>query len=404
MLLDETYTRRRRLKRIVLIGCVAIIGLVAGMVFPDGGQVLSEDSNDIISRSLIFFIGDGMGPEIVSIAKIYAEESLGKELNMVRLANTGTTGYMTTHSQDRLVTDSAASGTAMATGQKTNNGMVGMSPDGRICTNLLEEAVASGRAVGVVTTTSVTDATPASYLAHAASRGHHFGIAEQIVEGDATVVMGGGYWFFLPPERGKRRDGRNLAEEAEDRGFEVVFTREELEAAREDRLIGLFAHDAMPYEQARDAGEVPSLAEMTAKALDVLEFDPDGFFLVVEGGRIDHAEHDNRIADALADLLAFDAAIGLAMEYQEDHESLTIVISADHDCGGPAITRADYGYPARDDIDHVMSNRCEFVRWVSGHHTGTMVPVFVRGPGAERFSGIQDNTELHDDMALLLGL
>jgi alkaline phosphatase len=392
------------LKRILLAGWVVVVASVAAVGVVDVGQVLSEDSGDVSSRSLIFFVGDGMGPEIVSIAKIYSEESLGKELNMVRLANTGTTGYMTTHSQDRLVTDSAASGTAMATGQKTNNGMIGMSPDGQICTNLFEEAVASGRAVGVVTTTSVTDATPASFLAHAISREHHFGIAEQIVEGDATVVMGGGYLFFLPPERGKRWDGRNLAREAEDRGFEVVFTREELEVAGDDRVIGLFARDAMPYERVRDAGDVPSLAEMTAKALEVLETDPDGFFLVVEGGRIDHAEHDNRIADALADLLAFDAAIGLAMEYQEDHESLTIVISADHDCGGPAITGGDYGYPARGDLEHVMSNTCGFVRWVSGHHTGTMVPVFVRGPGAERFSGIQDNTELHDDMALLLGL
>ncbi len=392
------------MERILLVGCVVVVAGVVVMGVVDVGQVLSEDSGDVISRSLIFFVGDGMGPEIVSIAKIYSEESLGKELNMVKLANTGETGYMTTHSQDRLVTDSAASGTAMATGQKTNNGMVGVSPDGQICTNLFEEAVASGRAVGVVTTTSVTDATPASYLAHEISREHHFGIAEQIVKGDATVVMGGGYWFFLPPERGKRWDGRNLASDAEDLGFEVVFTREELEAAGDDRVIGLFARDAMPYERVRDVTEVPSLAEMTAKALEVLETDPDGFFLVVEGGRIDHAEHDNRIADALAELLAFDAAIGLAMEYQEDHESLTIVISADHDCGGPAITGGDYGYPAHGDLEHVMSNACGFVRWVSGDHTGTMVPVFVRGPGAERFSGIQDNTELHDDMALLLGL
>jgi alkaline phosphatase len=353
---------------------------------------------------MIFFIGDGMGPQIVSIAKIYAEEVLGSGLNMVKLANTGTTGYMTTHSEDKLVTDSAASGTAMATGHKTGNGIVGMSPDGDVFENLFEEAVASGKSVGVVTTTSITDATPASYLAHAISRGHHYTIAEQIVGGYATVAMGGGYRYFLPPERGKRWDERDLTGEAGDHGFEVVFTRDELLGSRSDRLLGLFAPAAMPYELSRDAATVPSISEMTTKALEVLKTDPDGFFLVVEGGRIDHAEHDNRIGDALADLLAFDAAIGLAMAYQEEHEWVTIVVSADHDCGGPAITGGDEGYPSYDNIESLASNGCKIVGWVSGHHTGTMVPVFAKGPGAEGFSGIQDNTELHDRMAGVLGL
>ena len=175
-------------------------------------------------------------------------------------------------------------------------------------------------------------------------------------------------------------------------------------ASDADRLLGLFASAEMPYERVRDAERVPSLTDMTIKALEILADDPDGFLLVVEGGRIDHAEHDQSIGDALADLLAFDAAIGWAMEYQKDHESLTIVVSADHDCGGPALTRGDDGYPTHDDIEDVAADGCGFVGWVSGHHTGTMVPVFAAGPGAERFSGIQDNTELHDKLAGLLGL
>jgi alkaline phosphatase len=160
----------------------------------------------------------------------------------------------------------------------------------------------------------------------------------------------------------------------------------------------------LPYERVRDREQVPSLGEMTVKALDILANDPDGFLLMVEGGRIDHAEHENSIPDAVIDFLAFDDAIGEAMSYQERDSTLTIVVTADHDCGGPAITASGYGYPTYNQIDRITEDRCPFVRWVSGDHTGTMVPVFARGAGAECFSGIQSNTELHGNLAGLLGL
>ena len=365
---------------------------------------LRAAEEELPRASVIFFIGDGMGPQIVSIAKIYSEHSLGADLNMVRLANTGTAGYQTTHSADKLVTDSAASGTALATGEKTNNGLVGMSPDGRELENLFERAVADGKSVGVVSTTAVTHATPASFLAHVPSRNMQFEIAEQIVHGDAAVVLGGGYDYFLPPARGKRADGRDLAEEARDRGFEVAFNSEDLDRFKGERLLGLFAADHMPYERARRQGEVPSLLEMTGKAVEILADDPDGFLLVVEGGRIDHAEHGNNISDAIGDFFAFDAAIGHAMDYQKRDSTLTIVVSADHDCGGPALTAALNRYPSYDDLESLAGEDCPFVGWVSGDHTGTMVPVFANGPGAGAFSGILDNTELHDAIAATLGL
>jgi alkaline phosphatase len=323
---------------------------------------------------------------------------------MVGLANTGTTGYMTTHSEDRLVTDSAAAGTALATGSKTSNGVVGMSSDGERLKNLFERALEKGKAVGLVTTTSVTDATPASFLAHAPSREMHFEIASQILESDASVVMGGGYWYFLPPKRGRRSDGEDLTERARERGFEVVYDREELERARGERLLGLFASDVLPYEGARRSYETPSLSDMLTKALQVVTKDPDGFLLVVEGGRIDHAEHENKISDALADFFAFDDAIGHAMNYQEGDSTVTILVTADHDCGGPAITATLLGYPSYDDLESLVGENCPFVRWISDNHTGTMVPVFARGPGTDVFSGIQDNTDIHDNIVWLLGL
>jgi alkaline phosphatase len=311
---------------------------------------------------------------------------------------------MTTHAEDKLVTDSAASGTALATGHRTNNGMVGVTPDGEPVANLFEAAVKQGKAVGVVTTTSVTDATPAAFLAHAFSRQMHSDIARQIIESEASVVLGGGWWFFMPPDKGKREDGIDLTEEARLKGFDVVFDRDQMVASSGDRLLGLFAGEVLPYERVRAKNEVPSLAEMTLKALEILSRDPDGFVLMVEGGRIDHAEHENSISDAVIDFLAFDDAIAEGMRHQATDSTVTILVSADHDCGGPAITAAGYGYPSYNQVDKIADEGCRFVKWVSGDHTGTMVPVFARGPGAHRFSGIQSNSELHDDLASTLGL
>jgi len=358
---------------------------------------------DAPARSLILFIGDGMGVQITSIALLYAEKEMGAELNMIKLANQGVTGLVSTHSADKLVTDSAASGTAIATGVMTNNGVVGMAPDGGILQNLFEVALWEGKAVGVVTTTSVTDATPGSFLAHVPYRGEHEDIAGQIVEGSANVVMGGGRMFFQPPPDGKRKDGSDLIEAARERGFQVAFTAEELEAAGQGRLLGLFSREVMPFELDRDQALVPSLADMMTKALDILDDDPDGFMLVVEGGRIDHAAHENSIEDALADLFAFDEAIGRAMTYQESDSTLAIVVTADHDCGGPAITGTSYAYPHFGALDEIEEGDSEFLQWISGHHTATMVPVFASGPGAGRFAGVQHNTELHARLAWLLG-
>ncbi len=365
---------------------------------------LQHQDDPEVARGVVLFIGDGMGPGIISIAKIYSEVSTDMTLNVVRLANDGYVGLMTSHSADRLVTDSAASGTAMATGHKTSNGMVGMLPDGTVLKNIFEEAYAAGKSVGVVTTTSVTDATPASFLAHSRSRTNHEEIALQIIEGNATVVLGGGLRYFLPPERGARSDGRDLTEEATKRGFDVVFTRQGLIASKGTRLLGLFASGVMPYERARNTKKTPSLSEMVAKALDLLSKDEDGFVLVVEGGRIDHAEHENNIADALGDFFAFDAAVGLVMEYASENPGIAIIVTADHDCGGPAITATPRGYPTYKEIDSLVGSMCPFVKWVSDSHTGTMVPVFAIGPGAKHFKGVLDNTDIHDRMLEILGL
>jgi alkaline phosphatase len=391
--------------RILLVAAAIAVGVTC---WPGSTGAVSWDQGrpemGPQAKSLILFIGDGMGPEIVSLAKIYSDKVLGRDLNCALLANAGSVGMTTTYSSDRLVTDSAASGTALATGSKTNNGAVGIAPDGAVLENIFEKALRSGKAVGVVTTTSVTDATPASFLAHVSMRSQEVGIASQIVAGDATVVMGGGRVYFLPGELGRRTDGRNLLDEARAKGMDVVLDRESLRARQGNRVLGLFADDDLPFESERRDYETPSLSEMLTEALRLLTPDPDGFVLVVEGGRIDHAEHDNDISAALGEFFAFDEALGRAMEYQHSDSTLLIIVTADHDTGGPAITAGYAGYPGIDEAQNITDSASSPVKWFSGGHTCTMVPVFARGPGEGAFSGMRDNTDINYGIVSVLGL
>jgi alkaline phosphatase len=372
-----------------------------------GGSAFAAGAQIAEAKSLILLIGDGMGPQILSIGKVYSEMELNAELNMVLLANRGALGYVTTHSADKLVTDSAASGTALACGKKTNNGMVGWLPDDTPIENICDIALRQGKSVGAVTTTSVTHATPACFLAHHKYRTYEWDIAEQIAEGDANVVLGGGTKYFLPPERGGGRRGGDLTVQAAERGFDVVFDRESMLASEAGRLLGLFSPESMPFELERDVEKVPSLTEMTAKAIEILSRDEDGFVLMVEGGRIDHAEHENNIARSIGDLIAFDAAVGYAMEFQEDNPDVIVIVTADHDCGGPAITAskgAYDGYPGIDQYHAIDDESPPFIGWVSGDHTATMVPIIAIGPGEEHFRGIIDNVDVNRHMVAILGL
>ena len=370
-------------------------------------QARAEAEAEAEAKSLMLFIGDGMGPGILTIGLIFYRMELGSDLNMVTLANSGVTGYANTYSADKLVTDSAASGTAIACGSKTDNGKVGVLPDETPVENIFDIALRQGKSVGVVSTTSVTHATPACFTAHHKYRSYEWDIAQQVAESDAAVILGGGSKYFLPPERGGgRRDG-DLTVVAEERGFEVVYDRDAMLASDADRLLGLFAPENTPMERERDADSVPSLAEMTAKAIEILSRNENGFILVVEGGRIDHAAHDNDIDDTLLDLLAFDEAVGYAMGYYAENPEVALIVTADHDTGGPAITAGEGAYEGYPDIDqyHTFDDETSpVVRWVSGHHTATMVPVIAAGPGRDRFTGIMDNTDIFYSMMEILGL
>ncbi len=320
-------------------------------------------------KNVIFFLGDGMGLTTMTAARIYAVGEDG-ELTMDTLPETA---FVKTFSNDAQVTDSAPSMSAYMTGVKMNNEVISMSSDtlaidpiadingnklanncgqknGTPVLTLLEIAKAAGLSAGVVTTTRITHATPAATYSHICHRDLENDIAAAAVPGGVgynsalgtaglDVLMGGGKQFFIPlKEGGKRSDGRDLIAEMKAKNYTYVSNSTEFNAidgSKIERLFGLFTSSHMSYDLDRDSAKEPSLAEMTTKAMDVLAKNTKGYFLMVEGGRIDHALHETTAKKALQDTLAFDnaikAAIAKAKINDPDLKNTLVVVTADHD-------------------------------------------------------------------------
>lgn len=309
-------------------------------------------------RNVIFFLGDGMGSNTLTAARIYAHGEDGL-LTMDQLPETA---WIRTYSHDAQVTDSAPSMAAYMTGVKMNNEVISMSPqtvatkpgsdntvnncaksNGHAVRTFLEISKAAGRSVGAVTTTRVTHATPATTYAHICHRDLENDIAAQMVPGGAgynsalgsglDVLMGGGRKHFLPDTEtgGYRTDGRNLIDELTAAGYTVATSRSGFDAATSaSKFVGLFTGSHMTYNLDRDAAKEPSLAEMTSRAIDLLSRNQKGYFLMVEGGRIDHALHETNAIRSLEEVAAFDEAIRTALAKVDLSDTL-IVVTADHD-------------------------------------------------------------------------
>ncbi len=320
-------------------------------------------------KNVIFFLGDGMGMTTLTAARIYAVGEDG-ELTIDTLPETA---FVKTFSNDAQVTDSAPSMSAYMTGVKMNNEVISMSADtiakdpivdangnklanncgtsnGTPAPTLLENAKAKGLSIGVVTTTRVTHATPAATYSHICHRDLENDIAAAAVPGGVgynaalgstglDVLLGGGQQFFKPfKDGGKRADGRDLIAEMKAKNYAYASNSTEFNAidgSKTDRLLGLFTSSHMSYDLDRDPAKEPSLAEMTTKAMDVLGKNTKGYFLMVEGGRIDHALHETTAKKALQDTLAFDNAIKAALAKARLSDptlaNTLIVVTADHD-------------------------------------------------------------------------
>jgi alkaline phosphatase len=349
-------------------------------------------------KNVVLMIGDGMGFEQVKAASLYA---YGKEKSLP--FEKFYRGEMMTHSKNSYLnkihaTDSAAAGTAMATGQKVKNNVISQK-SGEPIKTILEHLQEQGKATGLVTTVPITHATPAVFAAHTRHRERYTDIANDYLNQTRPNILFGAYYA----------NGKGMTEnKAKQAGYTVVKTREQMQhvvehvdqdSTEEVFISGLFSPDGMPWEydyyypsknplshvcenDTSTYDTVPHLSEMTAAALNMLDNDPNGFFLMVEGGTIDWAGHDNIIEDNIFETLEFARAFQVVLNWAGDREDTLIIVTADHECGGLKV------------IKSLRKGLMPEVFWASKDHTGLNVPVYAKGPGAKEFVGVIDNTEI----------
>ncbi len=387
------------------------------------------------AKNVILLIGDGMGfPQLgaarVALANWNLSSYAGTELNM---DNMDQTGYVTTFSANSFVTDSAPAATAMATGNKTNNGVIGQDAtaiqyikDGRNLTTILELAEKAGLSTGLITTTRITHATPAAFYAHVDNRDNESEIADQLLESDVDVVLGGGLSYFVGKNetdpvggKSKRGDNRNLIDEFMSKEYVFVYNGtafQDVDANKTEKLLGLFETSHMQYELERLASteKDPSLANMTEKAIAILSKNPKGFFLMVEGGRIDHASHARDLNNTTMDTLAFDNAVRTALDFAGKSNDTLVIVTADHETGGLILQPENLDKYEAGGLKPIFASgttktpgpRYDFITEMEeATHTAVDVPIMASGPEAEKVSqGKMDNTEIFVLMKKVLGL
>lgn len=334
-------------------------------------------------RNVILMVGDGMGFAQITMARLSLD---GKPLKMDAMQFGG---MAQTRSANAVVTDSAAAATALATGYKTNNGMISVLPDGTSVQTILEAAQKLKKATGLVTTTTITHATPAGFGSHVSSRGSEADIAPQYIEKKIDVLLGGGKQFFLPKSvtGSKRTDERDILSEARKAGYTQLDSLAHLRETRSNKLIGLFQMDALATNPPE-----PSLAQMTTRAIETLSGDVDGFFLLVEGGQIDWQCHDNNARGAIKQILDFDDAIGEALKFAAADKDTLVIVTADHETGGLTLAGGTSSFDP------------SYAQWSTKGHTGSNVPLLATGPGAGNFGGVMDNTEIPRAIAAVWGI
>ncbi len=344
---------------------VVLVALLAGVSCRFTGRQREEKP-----RNIILLIGDGMG--VSQLTAGYLEEGgLSEERMPVG-------GLVRTFPQGGLVTDSAASGTAIATGHKTRNGRISTSADGDTLRTVFEYAEDAGMSTGLVVTCSITHATPAVFAAHVPSRRMETEIARQIAFGGVDVLIGGGWSFFVPRgEEGSGREDDMDLEAVLEKRMPVVRSLPELDAVEGSAAAALLAPRECPPARARDW----SLAEMTSAAIDILARAEGGFILMVEGSQIDWAGHEGDYDWLTGELEDFDGAVGAALDFAAKDGGTLVIVTADHETGGLALLE-DSGGSAGSIKPSFATN----------HHTMAMVPLFALGPGSSAFGGIHDNT------------
>lgn len=322
-------------------------------------------------KNIILMVGDGMG-----VAQIYAGFTGNKgKLNLERCT---AIGFHKNQSADNYVTDSAAGATALASGQKTYNGAIGVDAAGKPIPTILEIAEQKGLATGLVATCSITHATPACFISHQASRGLNEAIALDFLKTDIDVFIGGGRNYFS-----KRSDGINLNDSLKARGYQIANSIGEVQQITKGKVAAFLADE----QQARfSEGRGDELVKSTEAAIRLLKGNKKGLFMMIEGSQIDWGGHDNNTQYIVEEMIDFDNAIGKVLDFAAADGNTLVIITADHETGGFSLVGGD------------MKTGTVEGKFTTGHHTGVMIPVFAFGPGSEKFSGIYENTDIYKKM------
>lgn len=344
---------------------VGKIGLMAGWL------MCAAWALGALPQRTIVMISDGTGPASLTVARQVKGEALALDRAIY--------GLIETRSANSSVTDSAAAATALACGQRTNNGMVGQAPDGTRLRSIAEQAKAEGKAVGIVTTDSITGATPAGFSAHVPHRSQTAAILSQQIASGFDLFLGGGRAALTAP----------LHERLTAEGYTLVEDAAALRAAT-GKTFGLFAPGVMTAMVSRRSGAPcaePTLQEMTAKALALLDGNPQGFFLLIEGAQVDKGNHAHDLPWATYELLAFDETVALVLDWAAQHPGTAVVITADHETGGLTLLQEPHEGARAAAIrgatrKNARSPKVCAVHYSSGDHSG--VDVFLGGNDPSR--------------------
>jgi alkaline phosphatase len=356
-------------------------------------------------KNVIVLVPDGCGATHITAARWYKGAPLALD-EMV-------SGGVRTYSAESLITDSAPAATAFATGYKSNSKFISVMPAEteilsvpKIADNMkyqplatvLEGAKLKGKSTGIIATANIQHATPAAFSSHTSNRSDYNDIAEQQVHLDIDVVLGGGKQYLVPTNLGGRRtDGENLLNVIKEKGYTYIETRDELMKAQGNKLYGAFAKDAMSYEMDRAAitPTEPTLAEMTMKAIELLSKDKDGFFLFVEGSKVDWASHANDPIGVISDALAFDDAVKVALDFAKKDGNTMVVAFTDHGNGGMSI-----GNKVTDKFYDNLAYNYVFMPLKKPTLTGVGIEIMINGNRSEekvrevvsKYFGIDDLT------------
>jgi len=340
-------------------------------------EVNKSENRGNKAKNVILLIGDGM-----SVTHLYAAMTVSE--NPLNIESFKYTGLQKTYSASDYITDSGAAGTAIANGKKTKNGHISCDSLGNHYKSILKYAEDAGLSTGLVSTSSILHATPAAFIANNISRNKYEEIALDFLKTDIDLFIGGGKKDFED-----REDGLNLIDSLKSKEYQVTTAINDINMTDYQKFAVFTAKKHNP-EYRNGRGDM--LPNATEKAIEVLNQNEKGFFMMVEGSQIDWGGDDNDIDYILTELFDFDRPGGNALEFAKKDGETLVIVTSDHETGGLTLTGGD------------VNERKIEVNFSTDYHTADMVPVFAFGPGAENFMGIYENTDVFHKMIQSLGL